>query len=273
MKKVLYSLPAAIVLLLAPFSLRAQNIVSTNFVSGGSNILLDGSNAGLATNQPGGNWVWGAGWNWSAPLVFATWNGGTYQNAAYLGEEDTALGLSLASSGGYSKPSQFTISSDLILSGALSNVRVGLGFWSAMPARVDDAGASSFDNFTGLVLEESTGNIQIYSGGAYQGSPVNVLGSFVEDTAYHLSYTVDTTTGAISNVLFEGNAVSGFSSTDFTNSATAFAGAMTGTQSRGYFDTFVVETASVPEPSTYVLALAGLGLLVWRRRASLNNRA
>jgi hypothetical protein len=111
-------------------------------------------------------------------------------------------------------------------------------------------------NFTGLTFDE-TGSLKLYSAGTYTGSSAS-LGSLSEDVFYNLSYTVDTTTGGISGIVFNGSSISGFSTTAFTDSATGFVGVSSGASSRAGFDNLLVETAAVPEPSTYAMLIGGL---------------
>ncbi len=245
----------------ASMQAQAAVIVSTDFVSvSAGSKYLNGTNADLAINLPEGNWVWGAGWNWLAPHVPATWQGSQIKDVAYLGEEDTALGISISSNGGYVKPDEVKISADLRVYNAMNNT-VGLGFWSAMPARLDGGAASALNNFTGLILNEMNGTLQVYSGGTLAGSATSV-GTVVEGQFYNLEYTIDTSTGELKSVFFDGNVVTGLSSTAFTDAATAFAGALSGSSSRLIIDNFVVE--AVPEPA--MVGLAGLLLAGLKRR-------
>ncbi len=251
-------------------SAQATTIVATNFVSGGSNVTLDGTQVGLATNLPGGNWVWGAGWNWGSPLVNATWMGGRPKNSADLGEEKSALGISLASAGSYTKPTAFTVSADIEFIGGTNAAELsGLGFWSAMPPRLDSAG--SFQNFTGLAVSLG-GNVQLYVNGSPVGSPA-ATSALAVNTFYTLNYDVNTSTGAISNVVFNGAPVSGITSAAFTDAATAFAGALSGPNvpggsTRTAFTNFSINSVVVPEPvSLGLLALCGLLIIGHRRTA------
>ncbi|MEI8340209.1 MAG: PEP-CTERM sorting domain-containing protein [Verrucomicrobiota bacterium] len=242
-------------------SARATNIINAAFTSTGANQPLDGTTVGLSNNAPGGTWVFGAGVDYDVPKVNATWLGGIL-NAAGLGNENSALGISISSSGGYVKPTEFTLTSDIYLWGNLNNV-AGLGFWSTMPARVNYS--SPYVGFTGLILNEVNGTLQVYASGSLQGGAVSV-GTIVEDTPFTISYTVNTTSGEISGVTFGGNAVSGLSSTAFTDSATSFVGALAGSSSRGSIDNLSV--VSVPEPSTGALLLLSGLFFVNRRRAN-----
>jgi len=250
-------------------SLSAQTIVDAgNYSSSwGGPQALNGTTTGLTTNLPGGSWVWGDGWNWSGPSVTAMWD--SPLNAVALGEENTVASLALGSSGGYTKPTTLTISADIgsfqSIGSGISGSRnmVMLGFWSLQPTQSN--GAASTTNFTGLVLNIETSTIQVYSGGALQGSAVSVSPiSF--GSLYSLSYTVDTTTGALSSVVFNGSSVSGLTSSAFTDPATSFVGVASYSQSRGTFDNLLVTT--VPEPSAAImLALGGFGLVFHIRRS------
>lgn len=261
-------------LALAASSLQAQTIVDTTIVSTGSFQYVDGNTNGLSTNLTGHNWAAGAGWGYSdGPSIPATWMAPDPINQLNLGDERQALGISLASDVGYVKPTSFTISASLSFSGTHDNTGL-LGFWSSMPAKgLPDTGSGAtagdpYENFTGLVLSEVGGTLQIYSGGILQGSPLATGVIILENSFYTLSYTVDTATGAISGVNLAGNAISGLTSTAFTDSATTFAGMGSGFNSRLAINDFTV-SVPVPEPSTYALFLGGAILLVGMRRSQL----
>jgi hypothetical protein len=212
-----------------------STILATTFTPTGSRQTLNGTKIGLTTDLPNANWTWGAGWNWGSPYVPATWDSGA-QNIANLAEEKTALGVSLATSGSYTKPTHLRISADLQVDATRANGG-GLGFWSAMPARTDTA--DSLIGFTGLNLR-ANGDLQLYANGAAVGSPV-ATGALTSGTFYTLSYNIDTASGAISNVVFNGTART-FSSSAFTNAATTFAGVLTRTGARASTRNFSVKT-------------------------------
>ncbi len=239
-------------------SANAATIIDAgNFVSTGSNQYLNGTTTGITVNTPGGNWVWGAGWDWSGPVVNATWNGFP-QNAANLGEEKTAVTLTMGTS---NQSTILNLSADICLYGVLANVTGGLGFWSSQP--VQSNAGNSITNFTGITFDE-TGSMKLYSAGTYTGSS-RALGALSESVFYNLSYSVNTSTGAISNIVFNGSGVSAFSETPFTNAATGYVGIMSGNGSRIAFDNLVVADA-VPEPSTWALLLGGGLFVAYLRR-------
>lgn len=223
----------------APAAARAKVIVAAEIASTDERQPLNGTKVGLATNLPGGNWTWGGGWDWGAPFVSANWDPpGIPANIASLAEEKTALAVSIASTGAYVKPAKFTISATFSVTGDKGG---GLGFWSAMePVGTNDAATTSFTHFTGLLVQ-GDGHLAVYEDGA-AGTTVEV--TVVPDTQYTLSYDVDTATGAIANIQFDGKAVKGLSSTAFTNAATAYAGLMSGDGGRTAFTRFSVTTGA-----------------------------
>lgn len=255
-------------------SAEAATIVDAgNFTSTGSNQALNGTTVGITINQPGGNWMWGSGYNWTGgPQVNATWLGGL-QNAVTLSNESESLGLSLASNGGYTKPIEFTISVSIQYTQFITDKPVGdsnflrLGFWSAMGT--PSGAPNSLTNFTGLVINTNHTNgsaaLMLSENGLLSGNVA--LGTAISvGTFYNFAYTVNTSTGAISGISFNGSPVSAFSTTAFTDSATAFVGVASGTASRVGFDNLIVADA-VPEPSTWALLLGGGLAVAYLRRA------
>jgi hypothetical protein len=246
-------------------SARAQTpiINGNNFVSGGSNVALDGTQVGLTSNLPGGNWTWGAGWNWQAPEVLATWNGGSPMNCVFLGEEKTVLGIPLTT-GTYTPPTQLQVSALISpYADGSHTTGGGLGFWSVLPARDDSL--TSQTNFTGLQLD-SNGDVQLYQNGIASGSPITTGLAAAAGAFYPLSFNINTATGSISNIMYDGAPVSGITSSAFTAAATANFGVCSWGSGRCNFNDIEV-AAATPEPASLaLLALGGLLVLPRRRR-------
>jgi hypothetical protein len=112
-------------------------------------------------------------------------------------------------------------------------------------------------------------SLQEYVNGATVGSAIAFVGTYSPSTATTLSYDLNTTTGAISNVSFGGSTASYTFTTPatFLSSYTASAdiggssGAANGFDAQ--FTSFSVsEIAAAPEPSEYALFLSG-ALALW----------
>ena len=188
-----------------------------------------------------------------------------------------SINISSSTSPLYTKPTTLTISADLepndITTGNTFD-KEALGFYSAPQA------GQSFEGFLGLALsadgtvtllgfDTDDFNTPVYTSQAY------TLGTFNPDAFHTLTYTVDTTTGAIENAsLTDANGTETYSfSTDlFTSTATTYAGFYARSDSTPTtdpeIDNFVLSgNVVVPEPSTYALLAAGLiGLVFVCRR-------
>jgi hypothetical protein len=182
--------------------------------------------------------------------------------------------MDVGSTGGYIKPSDFTLSLDLqmvSISGGTSFARgLGLGFYSA-PTTGE---ANQF--FNGLTMMPD-GSLVLVVNGTVQAASAPAPAGYNTNTFYKLTYSVDLVTGGITSVNFAGTDVtatfSGATSAGvFTDSATQSVGfyhssaAFSGSPG---FDNFQLSAnGPVPEPSTVLLILGGLSALALRRRKS-----
>ena len=251
----------------------AQVIISDTFTGAGDGVFLTGRTP--ETSLPGSNWMKPTSQNAGATSTTAGYGNPT---PGALAESQGASAVSIASAGGYTKPTSFTISADLSIknqTGGASNGRgVALGFFSST---ANGTGDYSQNLFTGLLLDDSgnlarvndPNNTGFFGAGSTISAPIAFVGTFNTNSFYNLSYTVNTATGAISNISLAGSAAdySALGATSlFTNAATTYAGyygSSTTYGSNGAVDNFVV---AVPEPSTWAMLLGGLGMLMMFRR-------
>ena len=241
---------------------QAQILISDTF-TGANGTLISAHTPD--TNLPGGSYI----------VNGTGWGSGTIQNNTLSQNTDMGVGISLASSGSYTKPTNLTISADLNIGTLTGDVvhanGVGLGFY-VMPNNAAFHGGSGF---LGLILSP-TGNLSFTSidtSGSYIKTVIQTFtysGTWDAAVNHSLSYSVNTTTGNFSNILLD-SITYGFSSTAlFTDTATTYAGlsvsSSTGSK-YGYADNFQIN----PEPSTFsLLVLGGLALVPFlRRRAHL----
>jgi hypothetical protein len=186
---------------------------------------------------------------------------------------NAATFIDISSAGGYTKPSQLSLSMSLqmnTIGNDGSAVRgIGLGFFS--PAPVDGLAESS-TNFTGLTVRPD-GSLHFVVNGVQQAASVAAFGGYTTASFYNLAYSVDTVTGSITSVVFNGNddtaAFSGaVSAGKFTVAGTNLAGfygsSANSVNDFGRVDNFAVST--VPEPGTALFGMACIGAAAWRRR-------
>jgi hypothetical protein len=119
---------------------------------------------------------------------------------------------------------------------------------------------------------DSFGNLSLIVNGSVSGSPIGFVGgTFANNVPTTVSYDVDTTTGAISNVAVQG------STADYSafDSTTAFTGlGWAGLENAGGANensAFVsnFQVGAIPEPGTYAMLASGvmaLGAYQYRRR-------
>jgi hypothetical protein len=214
------------------------DIIHAEF-NGTNNLEIDGTSPDVI-NLPGGTWhtdYVNLSGNFEAFIDSSSGSPAPALHLFDVGSSSGSAAISISSSGSYVKPSQFSLQAD-IMELAPSTVLL-FGFYGALPA----AGADSMTGFTGLALHTDTGNLDLVEGGVAKGQ--GTFGGTYNAGAYNtLAYTVDNTTGGISNVTLAGKAFS-FSTTAFTDSATAYvvvgseSGAPSGACS--YFDNLIVK--------------------------------
>ncbi len=159
--------------------------------------------------------------------------------------------------GSYAKTTKISISATVNLGSVVFDGHdyrgVYLGFESADGATVGD--------FTGLAVQRD-GSLHLLVASARGGLPVmagrleSYVGEFDPTADHTLSYTIDTATGAISDILFDGQSKS--TTTDvFTVAHTAKAamGVYSGADNTyGYIGNFVVQSVH-PDPAAAVLII------------------
>lgn len=249
---VLRLMATVVVFGLSAFTLQAQIIFDT----------FDGTNGALVsahtpnTDLPASSYIQNS--------LNVSWHDAIIQNNTAQLNTDMGVGISISSSGGYTKPTNFTISADLNLgtvTGTANGRGVGLGFYDT----VSNAAPHGIANFLGLALSPS-GNLSLVSADGAQTTTVTSIQSFAYSgiwnaaISHSLSYDVDTTTGNISNVVLDSTSYAFNSTALFTNAKTANAGFVVSSAAAGlgYVDNFAV----VPEPSAVCFAGLALVLLV-----------
>ena len=195
---------AALAVLLAAPNAFAQVILQDMF-SGASGSIV--GQAPDTTNLPGGTWI-------ASGLGSATYSGSNQ-----MALQATNGGVEIAtSSGSYSPPALLTISAGLAINGIDANGDpfgrgMGLGFCAVAP--VPGTIEYSTGGFVGLTLDaagsagdaSAAGSVELDQANSNMQNrpviipfPTAVFGAFSTSTLYTLSYTINTSTGQISNV-------------------------------------------------------------------------
>ncbi len=272
---------ATAVSLAAASPARAAVIISDNFSANPNVANLAGTTPDVA-DLPGGTWSVSSGttaqtdgasnstyYGIPSPLAFI-WNNGN--NAPATSADNGAATISLASNGTYVEPTQLRISADLYTSPAGRTTATAgpsglmIGFYGTTPAT--STSGNSMAGFSGLVVDNA-GNVTLVNDGTV-GPTVAYTGTYTSTVYNPLSYDVNTTTGAISDVSLAGNTNYNFTSAAFTNANYAAIGVTApDTNSNGGVENFTVQTtqpAAAPEPATVAVAGMGVALLLLSRK-------
>ncbi|MCI0658002.1 MAG: hypothetical protein L0170_13190, partial [Acidobacteria bacterium] len=181
-----------------------------------------------------------------------------------------AIAVPIMTQGSWVKPKKFTISAEFL--GWHGQPRPALGFYSALPDKTREEPAEK--NFTGLLLRAGSfggdnGTLVLYEDGK-EGKAVKYTGVFDQNRLHRLSYDVDVTSGALSNVSLSGSTsdYSSFNTSAFTDAATAFAAvgyvARPGFGDRTFVHNFVIGSEIAlpalppPVPQTWIPKNPGL---------------
>lgn len=216
-------------------------------------------------NLPGGSWI----------AASSGWGNGTYNGAAWINADGDAK-LSVASAGAYVKPSALVVSADINLNWTDATTRAPLGVWTSPSValhgiNVGFSGGTAWNSpFYGLTVQ-SNGTVTIHGGTVIYGVEVPLAvvpwtsGTFDPSAWHHVTFQVDTATGALSNILLDSQSYS-VSTNVFTDANTNVASWRVRSwagDTYGLVDNFLV--TDVPEPMALTL-LGGLGLLAVVRR-------
>jgi hypothetical protein len=241
-----------------------------------SDTFTDTNGTAITSHVPDVN-LTGNAWTTSTVNSFVN-TSATIQNNAYNTGPFSSSAININSNGGYVRPNELTISATLTPNNITTDGEayrgVGLGFFSSFST------TQNYFNFVGVVLDP-TGRVSLIRTDNNYGTTVvaqqaYTLGTFDAAIPHTLSYSINSSTGAISNISLSdvnGTQNYSFTTTIFSSANTSLAGFYAtqtsphGTAGKSAFvDNFTV--SAIPEPSTYAFiggALA-LGLAVTRRR-------
>lgn len=243
----------------------SNEIVATSFAglnggANGQNITHANATPDYA-NRPGSA-------TWTETGMNGAFHVDVQNGAAVLGPNAGAA-ISIASSGGYTKPTMLSLQGDVqvgtIVGTDYEYARgVGLGFYVA--GGYEDTGLEVRSGFTGLVLSPQGALYRVLNGIADQANMIAYGGgTFDPAQFYTLSYNIDTTSGALWGIALEGStadySVLGITAA-FDDTHTAMVGVLGSSASGGTsggVDNFVL-AETVPEPGT--LGMAGAAVLV-----------
>ena len=292
-------LPTSRFILMAAAAVTSLGIATYGSVAGASTVIVSDGFSGAnganingrvpdGANLPGSTWqVEQQHSTGTSPMTIDTSIGNPAPSVNT--NFNDAAGISIAGANGYIEPSVLTISADLnmgtIVGGGLSyNVYgVGLGFWNALPA----SGTTAPSGFTGITMDPS-GDLTFINNGtasatakAAAPSSATIVNGYISGFNT-LAYSINTGTGAITQVTFDGTDLTrNFSGiTAFTPSVATLAGFYGNNPSsvseNGYVDNFSVSTPGgvvIPDPATLSLvAIGGLSMLLIGRKQAGRRR-
>jgi lysophospholipase L1-like esterase len=137
-----------------------------------------------------------------------------------------------------------------------------------------DSALNVANNFSGLMVDTS-GGLSLIVNGSQVGSTIAYTGSFSTTTANLLTFSVNTSTGAISGISFQGSTSAySFTTSAFTSAATSYAAFFvpTGSSGHGIFANLTVTSGSgggsAPAAPTGLAATAGNAQVVLNWTAS-----
>jgi hypothetical protein len=236
-------------------ALNANAIIQSGF-TGTSGASMEGQQPD-AVNLPGGTYEIDSVNTSGTFTAFVDTGQGVPEPAMHVydngGSVSGSVALSLMSNGTYTKPTAISVQAEIMTLNP--STMLFLGFYPAAPA----TGTDTVSGLTGLALNTQTGALTLVENGT-NGTTIAYTGSFNTGGFNTVSYSIDTTTGAISGVSLTGSTSSyTFSTTAFTDSATQYL-AM-GTEAGGpagacsYFDNLLVtSTGTPPSPPAGVVA-------------------
>jgi hypothetical protein len=199
-------------------------------------------------NLPGGQWGCVIESDWGQPFIRGSDSTHWAKNAADLEEHKASIAITLA---GYNKGS-LRISADVAFSRMDSAEGLGLGFRASVPGEGFQPKVDPTKDFTGLSVN-GAGTITLFVNGVAQPDPVTAqapAGALALDTFYSFSYDVDTASGDVFNIKFNGAHVPDFATAAFTPAATAYAVFLVRQGVYGVVDNFTVTSiAGVVAPT------------------------
>jgi hypothetical protein len=195
-----------------------QTIIQDIFTSGSQYGVqlgaLTGVSSGLEvcpTNLPGGNWQHLTGAFFGSMEFTGSMhgvNGGDRTaSTGFVGfRHSSAVGIPLGAYNTgclhFSSSVGFVLTGSASLSDTDSYILVGFGPHVNPGANY---GPSALTNYTGLAVVGPSGALQDYVNGTPVGDPIPFQGAYSPFSSTLLSYTIDTATGAISDVSFSGS--------------------------------------------------------------------